>query len=160
MKNMNSRKADPSEFDQFFMMGHDVWGEGTELEYLTACRNSTKYARGTWYVMETAKGELASSFIIYRISKGEYGIGSIATPKSLRKQGHATQLLLDILKEIEVESPRANLFLYSDIEPAFYERFGLARIPQEAQRYKTTTCMVRGKDVGLFTDKMKTPEYF
>ncbi len=160
MKRRCSRKADQSEFDQIFMMGLDAWAEGAETEYLADCRTSAKYARGNWYVLENESGALISSLIVYRLGSNEYGIGSIATPKALRKQGHASRLISDVLQQIEEESPEAIIFLYSDIEPEFYERFNFVRIPPLAQRYKTTTCMVRGKDIGKFSDKMDTPEYF
>lgn len=160
MKNKCVRKANQSEFDQIFMMGFDVWADGSESEYLTACRTSPKYARGNFYVLENENGELLSSLILYKLGPEEFGIGSIATPPTLRKQGHASKIISDVLKEIEAESPTSVVFLYSDIEPEFYERFNFTRIPQEAQRYKTTTCMVRSKNIEKFTDKTATPEYF
>ncbi len=104
--------------------------------------------------------ELASSLIVYTLRPGEYGIGSIATWPQLRKQGHASQLILEALKHIEQESPNAIQFLYADIEPAFYERFHFQKIPPCAQRYGTTTCMVRNKNPNTFTTPSQTPEYF
>jgi predicted N-acetyltransferase YhbS len=141
-------------------MGFDVWGNGSEKEYLEDCRTSAKYARGVWYVLEGDSGELVSSLVVYCMSPGEYGIGSLATPPELRKQGHASRLMLETLKHIEQESPNAIQFLYSDIEPAFYERFHFQKIPQVAQRYETTTCMVRNKTPIAFTNPSQTPEYF
>lgn len=156
-----TRKAIPSEFDQVYMMGFDVWSEGTEPEYLTVCRTSTKYAKGTWYVLEADNGELVCSLIVYRFSADQFGIGSIATPKNLRRQGYATQLLADVLNELAHEASGVKVFLYSDIDPKFYEGFGFVQLPSIAQRYKTTTCMVRGADVvRFFSDKLSTPEYF
>lgn len=160
MKNRHSRRAAQSEYDQIFMMGFDVWAEGAEDEYLAACRTSPKYARGNWHVLENENRALISSLIVYKLGPDEYGIGSIATAKALRKQGHVSRLISDVLKQIEEESPTAAIFLYSDIEPDFYERFDFAPVPQIAQRYKNTTCMVRGKHIEKFTDKMATPEYF
>lgn len=111
-------------------------------------------------MLEDENGALISSLIVYNLGKDRYGIGSIATPKALRKRGHASKIISDVLEQIEDKSPAAAIFLYSDIEPEFYERFNFARMPQLAQRYKTTTCMVRGEDTGKFSDKTDTPEYF
>lgn len=160
MKNKCSRKANQNELDEIFMMGFDVWAEGSEADYLVECRTSPKYARGEWYVLEDENGALISSLIVYKLGPDQYGLGSIATPKALRKHGYASKIISDVLEQIEKKSPTATIFLYSDIRPEFYKRFSFNRIPQIAQRYKTTTCMVRGKNVGKFLDKMDTPEYF
>jgi ribosomal protein S18 acetylase RimI-like enzyme len=124
-----TRRATPTEFDQIYRMGSDVWCEGSEDAYLASCRDSTKYAHGIWYVLESYDGELLSSLIVYDFEEGRYGIGSIATPTSFRKQGHASQLLAEVVRLIEEESPGATLFLYSDIDPSFYEKFEFTRVP-------------------------------
>jgi predicted N-acetyltransferase YhbS len=155
------RKAKPSEFDQIYMMGFDVWAEGPEADYLVGCRTSSKYARGTWYVLENESGKLVSSLIVYQLSPGQFGIGSIATPVALRKQGYASVLIAKVLAQLDLISTKTIVFLYSDIEPQFYERFGFVQLPAEAQRYKTTTCMVRCENPGgPFADQSATPEYF
>jgi predicted acetyltransferase len=161
MKKTHSRIATQNEFNQIYMMGFDVWAEGSEGEYLSECQTSSKYARGTWYVLENENGKLTSSLIVYNLGPDQFGIGSIATPKLLRKQGYASRLISDILKKIDKDSPKASVFLYSDIEPEFYKRFNFVHIPAVAQRYKATTCMVRGKEIEkYFSDKNLTPEYF
>ncbi len=141
-------------------MGFDVWGEGSLEKYLENCRTSAKYARGVWYVLEVEHGDLVSSLIVYELTHGHYGIGSIATPLPLRRQGYASKLVSEILDHIEQESPDAVIFLYSDIDLAFYERFGFQQIPKSAQRAPTTTCMVRGKSIEDFKVASETPEYF
>ena len=160
MNKKSSRKADPAEFDQIFMMGNDVWAEGPESEYLDACRASPKYERGQWYVLESETSELLSSLIIYSFGPDRYGIGSIATPQALRKQGYASILISDVLKLIDEENPGSTIFLYSDIEPKFYKRFDFVQVPPSVQRYKTTTCMIRGLHTHRLSDKTDTPEYF
>jgi predicted N-acetyltransferase YhbS len=161
MKSNLFRKAMPSEFDQIYLMGSDVWAEGSEADYLQACRNSSKYTRGTWYVLENELGEIISSLIIYNLSPEQFGIGSIATLKTLRKQGYATKLISEALRHINEVSQAATVFLYSDISPEFYERFGFIRLPLLAQRYKSTTCMALGNGIEKCpSDKIVAPEYF
>jgi predicted GNAT family N-acyltransferase len=160
MQTNRFRKANPNELDQIYMMGVDVWAEGSALEYLEACRISPKYARGQCYVLENESGELISSLILYRLGLTRFGIGSIATPKALRRNGSASQLISEVLQHIESESPEAEIFLYSDIAPEFYERFGFLRLPPTAQRFKTSTCMIRSKNIQNFSDPSATPEYF
>ena len=158
--NLKFRKAASLDFDAIFRMGFDVWGKGSEADYMENCRASAKYARGEWYVLEAAGGELVSSLIVYALSAGHYGIGSLATSLKARNNGYASQLIVDVLVMLERETPKAIVFLYSDINPKFYERFNFEKIPACAQRYKITTCMVRGKNPAAFTTQQQTPEYF
>ncbi len=161
MNNSQVRKADLSELDQIYLMGADVWADDTEAKYLEACRSSSKYTRGTWYVLADENGKLTCSLIVYKFGPDQFGIGSIATMLSERKQGHASKLIAGVLEAIAQESSKATVFLYSDIEPKFYERFGFVRLPPIAQRYLKTTCMVRSADIDKFiSDKTTTPEYF
>lgn len=158
---MISRKAKPDDLDQIYMMGFDVWSESAESEYLEVCRSSTKYAKVNWHVLEGENGDLVCSLIVYKFAPDQFGIGSIATPKEWRKRGYATRLISDVLKELDESASGSKVFLYSDIDPKFYEGFGFIQLPSVAQRYKTTTCMVRGTEVEkFFSDKLSTPEYF
>jgi predicted acetyltransferase len=160
MNNLKTRVAVTSEFDLIYLMGADAWAEGSKTDYLTTCRTSLKYKNGTWYVLADDI-QIFSSLIVYSLAEGQLGIGSISTPISLRKQGHASQLLSEVIHHIEVGYPGATIFLYSDIEPKFYEKFKFVQLPPIAQRYKTTVCMVRGQNnEKLFSDKLLTPEYF
>jgi ribosomal protein S18 acetylase RimI-like enzyme len=160
MKNLSIREADQNDFDQIYLMGFDVWAEGSAAEYLAECRSSPKYARGKWYVLENDECQLISSLIVYGLGRNQYGIGSIATSKELRRQGYASTLISEVIRQTESMNPEAIIFLYSDIEPEFYERFNFVQVSPSAQRYKTTTCMVRGKGVEKILDKPMTPEYF
>ena len=155
------RKARDEEYDQIYRMGFDVWADGdSEEEYLTGCRNSPKYKKGTWFVL-SIDGQLVSSLIVYQLDGYAVGIGSIATPLDLRGKGYASKLISSAIDTFESKNSETIFFLYSDINPEFYEKFGFLRINSDAQRYKTTTCMIRGKNIQSFlTDKEKTPEYF
>lgn len=155
------RKAGTEEYDQIYRMGFDAWADGdSEEEYLTGCRNSPKYKKGTWFVL-SVQGQLVSSLIVYQFDELAIGIGSIATPLDLRGKGYASKLISSVLDTFEHKNSETTFFLYSDINPEFYEKFGFHKVNSDAQRYKTTTCMIRGKDIqGFLTDKEKTPEYF
>jgi predicted N-acetyltransferase YhbS len=161
MNKVEIRKAVPSDLDQIYLMGFDVWADGSaEADYLNTCRTSPKYKRGTWYAL--AEGaDLLSSLIVYELGDNKFGIGSIATPKALRTRGLASKLISGIVEELQIKFPEAVFFLHSDIDPEFYEKFGFTKLPAEAQRYKTTNCMVRGKNAeSFYSDKLMTPEYF
>ncbi len=121
-------------------------------------RQNTHEASGIFFKNKTS--ELISSLILYELGPTRFGIGSISTPKALRTKSYASQLISEVIQGIEVESPEAEIFLYSDIAPEFYERFGFLRLPPTAQRYKTSTCMIRSKNVEAFFEPSSTPKYF
>lgn len=46
-------KALKENMDAVYMMGFDVWSDGTAMDvYLQECRSSEKYKKGTWYVLK------------------------------------------------------------------------------------------------------------
>ncbi len=58
------RKASDLELDQVYMMGFDTWSQGSsEEDYLNACRASSKYKKGTWFILVDNQ-QMQSSLII------------------------------------------------------------------------------------------------
>ena len=150
------RPATKEDQDGIYLMGYDVWSGGkSESDYLKECRASLKYKRGTWWVLADGD-ELLSSLIVYDFGKASYGIGSIATIPSARKQGFASHLISEVMADLEDEHPRLKLFLYSDIHAAFYEKFGFKPLPENQQRYKPSLCMAFGEGSVM----AQAPDYF
>ena len=158
---MKLRNARADELEQIYRMGMDAFGEGSsERSYLAACRASPKYRQGSWQVLVEGE-QLRSSAIVYLLGDHRVGIGSIATPPDLRGQGFASTLVRRLVAEVEARDADAIFFLYSDIRPAFYEKLGFTQLAPEAQRYRDSICMARGKDIARFMhDALRTPEYF
>jgi predicted N-acetyltransferase YhbS len=128
-----------------FMMGFDAWSEGKDEErYLAACRASPKYRRGQWRVL-TDGGALFSSLITYRFSARTMGIGSIATAASLRGRGYASRLITGVVSELEKAENARTIFLYSDIAPSFYLRFGFTALPAVGRKSPRSVCMIRNR---------------
>jgi len=154
------RRAIDSEMSAIYMMGFDTWGKGDQQAYLAFSRDLPIYKKGRWYVL--AEGEtLLSSMIVYPLKTNEFGFGSIATPPELRGKGFASIMIKEVMNLLQIEVPQPALILYSDIDPRFYETFGFVRLPQELQKYKTTTCMVQGKDPhNYFHSQDDIPDYF
>lgn len=158
--NPNVRPANSDDLDAIFLMGFEAWSDGnSKNDYLDECRSSSKYKRGSWFVFEE-NGNLLSSLITYHFKADTFGIGSIATPRLNRNKGHASKLIFEVLKRFDQSSKTVRIFLYSDIKPEFYEKFGFKRLPEVAQRYQTTTCMVRGANPKEFISTDQVPEYF
>ena len=156
IQTMSIREASPEELDQIYRMGFDVWGQGQNPDqYMEACRHSSKYKRGEWQILETERGALKSSLIIYRLSQDVAGIGSIATVIAERRKGHASRLIESVLRSLDRHGIR-HVFLFADIAPQFYERFGFAVLPAEYQHHPGSSCMVR---TGSLEDLLRNPVF-
>ena len=135
---MQFRQAEPEETAVLFRAGYKVWSRGRSLEQY-CLDNGREDAYGTRYVIEAA-GEIVSSAILLRLArladKKTYGIGSVLTPPDFAGRGYATRLLIACLELVDRED--AIVFLYSDIGPAFYARFGFRPLPDAFQRYHST----------------------
>jgi ribosomal protein S18 acetylase RimI-like enzyme len=151
-----TRLADTADMTAIYMMGYDVWGDGRpQSPYLEQCYGSQKYKRGQWYVLADSRGNPLSSLITYKLEPNVSGIGSIATPPEMRKRGLASRLISDVLELLKRDGVKT-VFLFSDISPEFYEKFGFIRLPKELQRYPDSTCMVWGMPL---TEIVSTPNF-
>lgn len=128
---MRLEAATPADRERLALVRAQEWrGALTAAEF--AERNRRLYAHPygrarvkTWCLRE--KGELVTSLdtldIELRSGAGvrpAWLIASVVTPEEHRGKGHASRLLTALF---ESDPARAQL-LFSDIEPAFYERFG------------------------------------
>jgi len=155
------RKANTEEFDEIYMMGFAEWSSGaSEIDYLNDCRNSAKYASGTWFVLSEGS-KLLSSLIVYELAENNFGIGSISTAPQNQKHGYASKLITGVVSDIEKLHADCLIFLYSDINAEFYEKFKFIKLPMTKQRYKNTSCMVYGNDSQNYLLKNEpAPDYF
>lgn len=138
------REAREEELSDIFMMGFDTWGDGdTQDTHIKKCLENTKYDNGTWFVLEENK-EAVSSLIVYKnafnLPENCLGIGSVATPPKHRKKGYASALIREVLKVVKEHSTRG-IYLFSDIDPLFYRKFGFEPIAAD-QSHQDTNCMV------------------
>ena len=156
------RPATSDDMESVYMMGFDVWGEaGNQIGYLEQCHTSPKYKRGQWYVLCDTQGKTISSLISYNLSVGVFGIGSIATLPTLRRQGLAKHLIQVVLSILNREGAKT-IYLFSDIKPDYYEKLGFVRLPTDFQNHKDSICMVRGTPVQELTRQpgFAPPSYF
>ena len=148
-------------------MGFDTWAEGRSLDaYLAACRAAPKYAGGVWWVDEDTDGRLTSSLLAHEIplpsGAPAVGLGSIAAPPELRGRGHGSRLIAEVIRRREAAGAEV-FFLFSDITPAFYQRFGFVVLGPCAKK-PASILMARAEPkrlAGLLSDpKFETPGYF
>lgn len=154
---MRSRHPLPGEMDSVFLMGFDAWGGGlTEEIYLEFCRRSPKYATGEWLILERS-GAPAAGILVHRFSADVAGLGSLATRPELRRQGLAACLVDQALALLDREGAR-KVYLYADIAPRYYERFGFKALPPWRQMRHGSTCMLRSNVESDALDE--PPPYF
>ena len=156
------RKALPKDMDGVFLMGKDAWGKGEkDSEYLASCRNSSKYKEGEWFLLEDEERGAVSSLIVYGLSKDTAGIGSIATTPEKRGNGCAAKLIGNVVEALDRGGMRV-VFLFSDIAPRYYERFGFAALPPDYQKHPGSVCMIRVQSMEVFLQEpeFRVPDYF
>ena len=148
-----------------FLMGFDAWREGHGVDdYLKMCRDSRKYAAGSWRVLET-RGALVSSLIVYDLYKAMVGVGSIATVPDRRWQGFAKALIEHVCRDLEATGTRA-IFLFAEVDPVIYESCGFKALPKDFQGKhpdgRAWVCMMRSANPqSILSDPdFRVPAYF
>ncbi|HBV88595.1 GNAT family N-acetyltransferase [Desulfosporosinus sp.] len=138
------RQALPQEIDLIFIEGYKEWSKNRTFEQYRS-DNAKEHAYGTRYVIDV-NNEIVCSLILLKlkdiIGKRVYGIGSVLTPKSHAGKGYAKELLKNCIKEKE----DTFIFLFSDINPKFYEKFSFRILPSKFQKYEKSICMVYCND--------------
>ncbi len=157
------RQAKTQEIDSILEEGYKVWSKGRTYErYLEDNRKEDAY--GARYILEENK-EIVSSLILLNLqsvcSRETCGIGSVLTPAIHMHRGYATSLITSCLEQIPDRG--GYVFLYSEISPLFYEKFGFRILPPELQKSKAP-CMVLCNEAA-WNELMKIsvdqiPEYF
>jgi len=136
------RQSKQEEIESLFREGFKVWNKDRTFEQYCSA-NSKEDAYGTRYILED-KGEIVSSLILLELKnigdKKVYGIGSVLTSPACKNRGYATELLKNCIQQINIRD--ALVFLYSEVAPAFYERFGFRTLPPGLQRETDSICMV------------------
>ncbi|APR78405.1 Hypothetical protein A7982_03752 [Minicystis rosea] len=134
---------------------HVLWSGGRSLrdhvafvdqQLVTAGPEIVRYAG-----MIDARGRLVSALKRYAIQLREgsgaplraVGIGALFTRPSARGRGVAAALLAHVMQEARDLGYDAAI-LYSDIEPAFYERIGFVALPARDFSIATTALPARG----------------
>ena len=114
---------------------HEVWSDDLPLdEFLARRLRSVMHNRAEWFVLCVGQS-VASSLGRYplqfnlggTIVKGS-GIGAVHTPPEHRQRGYATALLRQVNEWSRRDGFQVSL-LFSDIDPAYYERLGYITWP-------------------------------
>lgn len=147
-------------------MGFHAWHEGqSEEAFLEECRASKKYRSGVWYVLVDSDQTFLSKLIVYPLDAigmgNTKGLASIATPPFFQGRGYASTLIREVIRNLTDEGVE-HLILFSDISPAYYEKFGFRPLPNRFQSRDGSVCMVRTDSYGQWDNDLKLvpPSYF
>jgi predicted acetyltransferase len=157
------RQAKSREIDSILDEGYKVWSKGrTRERYLEDNREEDAY--GARYIIEES-GVIVSSLILLRLkqvcNRETCGIGSVLTPSIHMHRGYATSLITSCLEHIT--DREGYIFLYSEIAPSFYEKFGFIVLPPALQKSKAPCMVLCGEKAwseltNLSVDQI--PDYF
>lgn len=158
------RETHKEEIPLLFQEGYQEWSKNRTFEQY-CLDNSKDDAIGTRYVIEK-NGEIVSSVVLIRLENINgmevYGLGSILTSKLHRGNGYSIELIKKCINLIH--SYNTIIFLYSDINPLFYEKLGFRILSDTLQKYASSVCMAYCKDDiwdRLLSTKVDViPDYF
>jgi Predicted acetyltransferase involved in intracellular survival and related acetyltransferases len=135
---MNLQPASGNDLSAIFRETFSIWSPGlTRDEY---CEYMWRISVLPWakrhleFLVLKAKDEVAASLkynqLTFRHRSQSYkfvGLGAVYTQTRFRNQGYASQLM-ELAIDKAVSEGADGMFLFSDIDPAFYTRFGFVEV--------------------------------
>lgn len=135
---MNLQPATGNDLSAIFRETFSIWSPGLTrddyLEYMWRISLLPWAKRHLEFLVLKAKDDVAASLkynqLTFRHRNQPYkfvGLGAVYTQKRFRNQGYASQLMELAINRAVSEGSDA-MFLFSDIAPAFYTRFGFVEV--------------------------------
>ena len=143
-------RLNEQQIEQVQKQSHTIWGEGLDLqERLSRLNQLLHYKEGKYLHMAgllNESKELVCSCKMYTLYIRHHqqvikthGFGAVFTPPEHRKKGYAETMIHHALLDA-CEAGYEAAFLFSDIGPMYYEKFGYQTLPSEA-------CEIAVKDI-------------
>jgi hypothetical protein len=141
------RIVEPEENPIVLAFGYDVWSDGEDINlFIARYDDNPNHLRGTRYLLETFDGTILCNLNTRRFRRGVMGIASVATAPEFRKQGWASLLLRAVMELMRHQNGAPVRFLlFSEVDPAFYRKFGFAELPDHQQHFKPSLAMSTGE---------------
>jgi predicted N-acetyltransferase YhbS len=132
---MGCKLANKDEITQAFAQVHAIWPHDPNPElHLQKRLASVQHQRATWFVVEEAGAVVCSlgAYPFQLFGPGEdrkaRAFGAVFTPEPHRGQGHAARLIRWVC-DYYAEQGTLDFILYSDIDPAYYQKLGFQILP-------------------------------
>lgn len=147
-----------------YTMGYDAWGRGAPLdEHIEKCAGYDKYKTGRWFALKSGDAPVCALLIhdapAYAMPGNTAGIGTFATLPEQRGNGYGSKLIENVLATLKDEGIAA-VFLFSDIDPRFYARFGFTQLPDALQAHEGSICMMIDLQDAGYPFPAQAPGYF
>jgi GNAT superfamily N-acetyltransferase len=137
----------PEDEATYLAFGYDAWGEGVSVdEFVAAYGRDKNHLRGTRYLLESPEGEPLANLNTLRFARGLVGIASLSVNPAARGQGHGSALARAVMEILRSEYSTIRFMLYSEVNPAMYERLGFARLPDALQFHLPSVAMIAGNE--------------
>ncbi len=132
---MDVHPAKLEDLPELYANVHDSWPHAPLLrDHIQARLRSPQHQYAQWFLIRVGQ-QIASSLGVYpyrfRIHDKTVNaacIGAVHTHPEFRRQGLAARLLEGVTERLQSSGMEA-LLLYSDIAPAYYQKFGFAILP-------------------------------
>lgn len=154
----------PEDMQTIYTMGYDAWGRGACIEdHLAHCATFEKYKTGRWFALKSDDAPVCALLIhdapAFNMPENTAGIGTFATLPEQRGNGYGSKLIENVLATLKDEGIAA-IFLFSDIDPRFYARFGFRPLPDALQVKEGSVCMMIDLQDAGYPFPGQAPDYF
>lgn len=140
------RVVAPEDEARVLAFGHDAWGKGRPVqEFVDAYATDKNHLRGTRYLLERTDGVPVANLNTLRFSRSLIGIASLSVDPLHRRKGHASTLMRAVMELLRMENPGVRFLLFSEVDPAVYEKLGFQRLPGEHQHHLPSIAMATGE---------------
>jgi GNAT superfamily N-acetyltransferase len=133
--------SDPDS-DTVLGFGYEAWGEGLPLEsFIRSYDTHPNMLRGQRYIIQNLEGKPLSHVNTLRFRPQLTGLAWLATHPEYRRLGHASLILRAVMALARLERPNMKFVLFSEIDPAYYARFGFTKLADSAQHFAASVAM-------------------
>ena len=148
--NFTVKKASLEEKTTLFAMVHTIWPHhNNKIEHTRLRLESIQHRKANWYVglidneVATGLGVYKTTIQLEQETRKLAMIGAVYTDVGFRKQGLAAKLITEVIETIQAQGYEL-FMLYSDIDPAYYEKLGF-----QAKRMELATVYARNHGLKL-----------
>jgi GNAT superfamily N-acetyltransferase len=155
------RAVVPEDEHVVLAFGYDAWGAERPLkEFVASYASDRNHLRGTRYLIELPDGEPVANVNTLRFARSLVGLASLSVNPAYRRQGYGSTLVRAVMELLRSEDSAMRFMLFSEVNPAIYERLGFKRAPDEVQCHLPSVAMITGEEAVTTRDLSFFREYF
>lgn len=134
----------PEDIEETLLFGYDAWGNGKDqTSFLAGYEKCPNHLCGRRYALRLSSGTLVAGLNTLRFTRDLAGIASVATAPEQRGKGYSRLLLTAVSALLTDLEGIQRFLLFSEPDPAMYERQGYNVLPEEHQHFLPSVAMLR-----------------